>query len=91
MAKVLILSVPWPFLILKINYLYPYSIELVLIITVSCHFLVQHCKSSFIEIGHSVRFVGLSGDHLTLSVCYENGNKKVMALFDVPTLWSTVS
>ena len=43
------------------------------------------------EIGHSVRFVGLSGDHLTLSVCYENGNNKVMALFDVPTLWSTVS
>ena len=44
-----------------------------------------------IEIGHSVQLVGLSGDDLTLSVCYENGNKTVMALFDVPTLGNTVS
>lgn len=52
---------------------------------------VAHCPSSFIEIGHSVQFVGLSSDDLTLSVCYENGNQTVMGLFDVPTFASPVS
>ena len=53
---------------------------------------VGQCNpSSFIEIGHSVRFVGITSDDLTLSVCYENGNHTVMGLFDVPTLGSSVS
>lgn len=50
-----------------------------------------HCPSSFIQTGHSVRFVGLSSDDLTLSVCYEKENQTVMVLYDVPTLGSSVS
>ena len=50
-----------------------------------------HCPSSFIQVGHSVRFVGLSSDDLTLSVCYEKENQTVMVLYDVPTLGSSVS
>ena len=52
---------------------------------------VGHCPSSFIQFGHSVQFVGLSSDDLTLSVCYVNGNQTAMMLYDVPTLASSVS
>ena len=52
---------------------------------------VGHCPSSFIQIGHSVRFVGLSSDDLTLSVCCEKENETVMMLYDVPTIGSSVS
>ena len=52
---------------------------------------VGHCPSSFIQIGHSMRFVGLSSDDLTLSVCCEKENQTVMVLYDVPTLGSSVS
>ena len=52
---------------------------------------VGHCPSSFIQTGHSVQFVGLSSDDLTLSVCYEKENQTVMVLYDVPTIGSSVS
>lgn len=51
---------------------------------------VATCPSTFKEIGHSVQFVGLSSDDLTLSVCYVNGNKTLLNLYDVPTLGSSV-
>ena len=51
---------------------------------------VATCPSTFKEIGHSVQFVGLSSDDLTLSVCYVNGNQTLLNLYDVPTLGSSV-
>jgi len=42
-------------------------------------------------LGNPVQFVCLSGNGLTLSVCYTKENATVMAFFDVPTLGSSVS
>ena len=52
---------------------------------------VSHCPSSFVDLGNPVQFVCLSGNDLTLSVCYTKENATVMAFFDVPTLGSSVS
>lgn len=52
---------------------------------------VPHCPSSFVDLGNPVLSVCLSGNDLTLSVCYTKENATVMAFFDVPTLGSTVS
>ena len=52
---------------------------------------VSHCPSSFVQLDNPVQFLCLSGDDLTLSVCYKKGNDTIMALFDVPTFGSTVS
>ena len=43
------------------------------------------------DLGNPVQFVCLSGNDLTLSVCYAKENATVMAFFDVPTLGSSVS
>ena len=44
-----------------------------------------------VQLDNPVQFLCLSGDDLTLSVCYKKGNDTIMALFDVPTFGSTVS
>ncbi|XP_067016823.1 nuclear pore complex protein Nup214-like isoform X3 [Acropora muricata] len=51
--------------------------------------VVSHCPSSFVDLGSPVQFVCLSGNDLTLSVCYTKENATVMAFFDVPTLGSS--
>lgn len=51
--------------------------------------VVSHCPSSFVDLGNPVQFVCLSGNDLTLSVCYTKENATVMAFFDVPTLGSS--
>ena len=43
------------------------------------------------DLGDPVQFLCLSGNDLTLSVCYKKkGIGTIMALFDVPTLGSNV-
>ena len=44
-------------------------------------FSVSPCPSPFVELPNRVQFLCLSGDDLTLSVCYKKGNFTTMALF----------
>lgn len=97
LSCLLLADVGWHFYKLsqiKLYYFYGYNFPFTLQFSNYWSFFsipVAHCPSSFVEIGHSVQFVALTCDELTLSVCYENGNHSVMALFDVPTLASSVS
>ena len=75
-------------IIFKSNSMYPSTVNW---FSYSFDISVSHCPSSFVDLGNPVQFVCLSGNDLTLSVCYTKENATVMAFFDVPTLGSSVS
>ena len=50
-------------------------------------FSVSPCPPPFVELPNRVQFLCLSGDDLTLSVCYKKGNFTTMALFWCTKPW----
>ncbi|KXJ23030.1 Nuclear pore complex protein Nup214 [Exaiptasia diaphana] len=52
----------------------------------SANAIVTQYPSMYIDIGHLVCHIAISSDDVTLSVCYEHGDRLVLRVYDIPTL-----